>query len=147
MDEENKMLKKLQQLIAKEQQEAEEKINAFKSEVLTKADLARYYSFEKVDGLKTSINSMVTSLNVLENDMDILEAVTAPRIHSQWLPDVIMIEENSISNAIKLNLENRGHTVEMYPYKKIGSANGILIDESGFWGGADPRRENSAIGY
>lgn len=86
-------------------------------------------------------------LNVLENDMDILEAVASPRIHSQWLPDVIMIEENSISNAIKLELENRGHTVEIYHYKKIGSANGILIDENGFWEGADPRRENSAIGY
>jgi len=86
-------------------------------------------------------------LNVLENNMDILEAVTAPRIHSQWLPDIIMIEENSISKDVILSLENRGHTVEIYRYKKIGSANGILIDENGFWGGPDPRRENSAIGY
>ena len=58
-----------------------------------------------------------------------------------------MMEESSISDKIKHELEKLGHTVEMYPYKKIGSANGILIDENGYWGGADPRRENSAIGY
>ena len=52
-----------------------------------------------------------------------------------------------MSDKIKFELEDLGHTVEMYPYKKIGSANGILIDKNGYWGGADPRRENSVIGY
>ena len=29
----------------------------------------------------------------------------------------------------------------------IGEANGILIDEKGYWGAPDPRGETSAIGY
>ena len=84
-------------------------------------------------------------INVIEHDMNILEAITSPRFHSQWFPDVIYYEKNSLSSSIIENLTSRGHRMEIRG--DIGEANGILIDEKGYWGAPDPRGETSAIGY
>jgi len=86
-------------------------------------------------------------LNVVEHDMSIAEAVAAPRIHSQWLPDVIEVEPETITEFTQQGLETRGHTIIPYKWGYIGSANGILIDNGKYYGGADPRRENAAVGY
>ena len=107
MDQEYKMVKKLQELILKEQQEAELKISAFKSGTLTKADLAKYYSFEKVDGLKTSINSMVTSLNVLENDRIKNKYWLSVFLELSWKTSVawfIMFDSDFLSDDLFMNL-------------------------------------------
>ena len=84
-------------------------------------------------------------INVIEHDMNILEAITSPRFHSQLFPDVIYYEKNSLSSSIIENLTSRGHQMEIRG--DIGEANGILIDEKGYWGAPDPRGETSAIGY
>ena len=84
-------------------------------------------------------------LNIVEYDMDIHKAVSVPRVHSQWLPDVIMVESNTISDSVRKELESRGHKIILKG--NIGLANGILINEEGYYGGPDPRWENSAIGY
>ena len=84
-------------------------------------------------------------LNVILHDMDIKEAVSSSRIHSQWLPDVIYYEKNSLSNKIILDLTSRGH--DLIQRGSIGEANGIMINEKGFWGGPDSRGKNTAIGY
>ncbi len=86
-------------------------------------------------------------LNIIEHGMDISNAVSSPRFHSQWLPDVIMTEPEALSDLIRENLEARGHAIIPYKWGYIGSANSIIIDGLGYHGGADPRRENSAIGY
>ena len=70
-------------------------------------------------------------LNVAIHGMDIQEAVSVPRVHSQWLPDAIIVEQRSLS----------------YRWGTIGQANGIMIGEKGFYGGADPRGENATEGY
>ena len=84
-------------------------------------------------------------LNVILHDMDIKKAVSSSRIHSQWLPDVIYYEKNSLSNKIILDLTSRGH--DLKERGSIGEANGIMINEKGFWGGPDSRGKNTAIGY
>ncbi|MFC1527785.1 gamma-glutamyltransferase [Candidatus Neomarinimicrobiota bacterium] len=86
-------------------------------------------------------------LNVIEHKMDIAGAVSVPRVHSQWLPDVIMTEPEAISDSVREIIISRGHKIMPYKWGHIGSANGILINENGYYGGTDPRRENSAIGY
>ena len=77
--------------------------------------------------------------------MNIQEAVSAPRVHSQWLPDVIMAESHSIIKDVETSLKNKGHKI--LPYTNIGDVNAILINEDGFFGGTDIRGENTAIGY
>ena len=84
-------------------------------------------------------------LNVTFHNMTIKETVDAPRFHSQWMPDVIDYEKNSLSKRVISDLEKMGHILERRG--RIGEANGIMINHDGFWGGADKRGENTAIGY
>ena len=84
-------------------------------------------------------------LNVVTHNMNIKEAVDAPRFHSQWLPDQIDYEKNSLSKKTANQLKRLGHKTEKRGY--IGEANGIMIDGGLFLGGADKRGENSAVGY
>ena len=85
-------------------------------------------------------------LNVFIHDMNIKQAVCAPRIHHQWLPEnTVYIEPNGISKDIIKNLQSRGHTIKAYGY--MGVANGIIIEADGLYGGTDCRDETSAIGY
>jgi len=84
-------------------------------------------------------------LNVVTHNMNIKEAVDAPRFHSQWLPDQIDYEKNSLSKKTANQLKRLGHKTEKRGY--IGEANAIMIDGGLFLGGADKRGENSAVGY
>ena len=88
-------------------------------------------------------------LNVFVHDMDIKEAVCAPRFHHQWLPaNTIYIEPNGLSKDIIKNLESRGHIIKLYDSGTyMGVANGIIISDYGLYGGGDCRDETSAIGY
>ena len=88
---------------------------------------------------------MQNILNVVIHDMNIEEAVSSPRVHSQWLPDMVFHEKNGLNKDIINQLKKMGHDIKMR--SSIGEANGILINKKGFWGGADPRGENTAIGY
>ena len=91
--------------------------------------------------------TMQVILNIIHYNMDIKEAVSSPRFHSQWLPDVIMTEPRGLSRDVIQNLELKGHTLVPYKWGYIGEANGILITEDGFYGGGDSRGETSAVGY
>ena len=84
-------------------------------------------------------------LNVVVHDMSIKKAVDAPRFHSQWLPDQTDYEKNSLSKKTITKLKKLGHKLELRGY--IGEANGIMIDNDLYLGGADKRGENSAAGY
>ena len=92
-----------------------------------------------------------TILNVTIHNMSIQEAVFAPRVHSQWLPDVIMVEPRSINKDVRKLLKQKGHKISPYiiysGMEMIGEMNAILINEIGYFGGADKRGENTAIGY
>ena len=96
-------------------------------------------------GSRIITSVLQTILNVTVHNMNIQEAVSAPRIHSQWLPDVIMAESYSIIKDVETSLINKGHKI--LPYKNIGDVNAILINEDGYFGGTDIRGENTAIGY
>lgn len=85
-------------------------------------------------------------LNSLVYKMDAGQAVSAPRIHNQWLPDRLRVEKDGFS-AFTLNaLKARGQTVEeKAPW---GNANMILVKpDSTLEGAADPRGEGAARGY
>ena len=84
-------------------------------------------------------------LNVVVHKMNIKEAVDAPRFHSQWLPDQIDYEKNSLSKRTANKLKLLGHKLDQRGY--IGEANGIMIDNGMYIGGADRRGENTAVGY
>ena len=86
-------------------------------------------------------------LNTTIYNMDIQEAVSAPRVHSQWYPDVVYGEIRGLSEDVITNLQELGHVVEVHPWGYMGRANCIQADSTGYYGGADPRGENVAVGY
>ena len=84
-------------------------------------------------------------LNITIHNMSLKEAVSLPRVHSQWLPDAVYFEENSLNDDVKKLLIDNGHTI--LPFSYIGNVNAILINENGYTGYGDPRGENTAKGY
>lgn len=97
-------------------------------------------------GGSTIITSVFqTILNVIEFDMNIQQAVSARRFHHQWLPDVISIEANALDNATKAKLELKGYKVNNKGV--IGRVDAILKTKTGYQGGADPRGDDTAMGY
>jgi len=76
-------------------------------------------------------------LNVLEHKMNISEAVVRPRIHHQWLPDILLVEKGFSKDTLKL-LNGKGHQTK--DYRSMGSVQAILKEGDYFYGAADPRR-------
>jgi gamma-glutamyltranspeptidase/glutathione hydrolase len=95
-------------------------------------------------GGRTIINTVLqVILNVVDFGMGIEEAVAAPRIHHQWLPDRIRLEREGFSADVVEELEAMGHRVQLGGNQ--GSANSIGIDPATGErvGGADPRSDDS----
>ncbi|MBT8079839.1 MAG: gamma-glutamyltransferase [Gammaproteobacteria bacterium] len=91
-------------------------------------------------GGKTIINTtMQTILNVIDHEMSIAQAMEAPRIHHQWLPDVTRFESWGISADSRRIYEERGHRIR--EVSGIGSAMAVYRDpETGVLSGAADSR-------
>lgn len=77
-------------------------------------------------GGRTIINTTLQLiLNMVDFDMDIEEAVAAPRMHHQWLPDRIRLEADAVSPDVVQALEQLGHAVQVGG--RQGSANAIGV--------------------
>jgi gamma-glutamyltranspeptidase/glutathione hydrolase len=98
-------------------------------------------------GGPTIINTVLQIyLNVTVWGMDIQQAIDAPRIHHQWLPDRIDHEPFAISAETKADLERMGY--ELNERRGIGMAAGIKKTSEGFLAGyADRRGAGTARGY
>lgn len=97
-------------------------------------------------GSRIITTTLQVIMNVIDHKMNIQSAVSAPRIHHQWLPDEIRMEQGISPDTVGL-LEARGHKVTTS--RAMGAIQSIMIDEDGtLYGGADPRRStSSAMGY
>ncbi|SDD32548.1 gamma-glutamyltranspeptidase / glutathione hydrolase [Paracoccus isoporae] len=86
-------------------------------------------------------------MNMIDHGMNVAEASAAPRIHHQWLPDELRIEDG-ISIDTQRALQAKGHTVSLQ--EVMGSTQSVMRDpESSFLlGASDPRRAGAAtVGY
>ena len=85
-------------------------------------------------------------LNVVDHRMNIAEAVAAPRIHHQWLPDRVFAERGLLARHASACSKRR--VTEWSPTATFGSANSILVTPEGLTGAADPRQRGTlAEGY
>ncbi len=100
-------------------------------------------------GGRTIINSVLqVILNIVDFKMDVQDAVDASRIHHQWLPDQIRIENHGITNHQLQLLEQMGHSVRVGGTQ--GITHSIMIDpDTGERLGAADRRDadGAAVGY
>ncbi|MDP3547384.1 MAG: gamma-glutamyltransferase [Phreatobacter sp.] len=84
--------------------------------------------------------TLQTILNVVDHGMNVAEAVAAPRIHHQWLPDAIDIEGGLSPDTLRL-LEARGHRIA--PRGAFGNVNAILAVPGGWAGASDTRQRGT----
>ncbi|MEO1763951.1 MAG: gamma-glutamyltransferase, partial [Cyanobacteria bacterium J06629_18] len=84
-------------------------------------------------------------LNVLEYDMDAAAAVSASRIHHQWLPDTLRVEPWGLDALTLQELKRRGHKIRQT--NTWGNSNLIIVKPDGtLEGAADSRGEGEARG-
>ena len=89
--------------------------------------------------------------NVIDYGMSMQEAVDAKKTHSQWLPDVVVLEKGSTNLSTLGNLISKGHIPIPWPMFPLGlgRVNAILVkDDGSLEGAADDRVEdNFAAGH
>jgi gamma-glutamyltranspeptidase/glutathione hydrolase len=87
-----------------------------------------------------------TLLNVIDFDMDVQSAVSAPRFHHQWRPDELQLEPEHPQDVVD-RLAKIGHPIARRQ-GGFGASTTILRDPTSgiFYGAMDPRRETAAAG-
>jgi gamma-glutamyltranspeptidase/glutathione hydrolase len=97
-----------------------------------------------------------TMLNVIDFDMDLQEAVDAPRIHQQWMPEETYVETRALSPDTRALLVAMGHKlIAPQPENHVAAIligapalNAKPISGMIFYGAIDPRRNTGlALGY
>ena len=84
-------------------------------------------------------------LNVINFEMNIAQATASSRIHHQWLPDQLFVEEGISQDTLK-SLEKKGH--EVVPSRAMGSTQSIMQVDDFIYGFSDPRRREAlSAGY
>ena len=89
---------------------------------------------------------LLTLLHHFDWGMDVMEAVSYPRFHHQWRPDVIQLEGDHPYD-VEHALRERGHEVKRVDEITTG-VEAIAVDpETGLiYGAPDPRRDGLALG-
>ena len=101
-----------------------------------------FVAFGSPGGSRIITTVLQVALNIMEHDMNIAQAVHSPRMHHQWLPEVLMIEEGFGSDTEKL-LEEKGYS--LYPSSTMGSVQAIMKEGNYFYGSSDPRRPSAGV--
>jgi len=90
-------------------------------------------------------------MNCIDFNMNIQEAINAPRIHHQWMPDEIYFESFAINKDAMENLVKKGYDFSDMNdrIKTIGLVHGIMIDQNNqiIYGASDSRGNGSAVGF
>lgn len=87
-----------------------------------------------------------TILNVIDYGMTLDQAVAAPRVHEQYMPDTLFMEPNALSEATLQSLHRMGYATKTIP--PFGAAESIEAVKTGWLGVNDPRSaDGSAAGF
>jgi len=84
-------------------------------------------------------------LNVIDHRMSIADAMSAPRIHHQSLPDSLRLERGGFDSATIERLNQMGHLT--YELSGVASAEAIMRVRGGYEGMPDPRGRGAAVGF
>ncbi len=96
-------------------------------------------------GSSTIINTVFqTIMNVIEFDMNVAAASSKGRIHHQWMPDEVLVENSINADTINI-LKNMGHNIKMrsegnvYGFRTLGETASIVYRDGYYYGAHDPR--------
>ena len=85
-------------------------------------------------------------LNVIDFKMNVQDAVDAPRIHHQWLPEALKCEPGISPDTVAL-LKARGYTMDYSPAVVLARVEAILAGGAWLEGGSDGRGNGKVAGY
>ena len=91
-------------------------------------------------GSRIITTTLQVIMNVIDHGLNIQSSVAAPRIHHQWLPDELRIEEGISPDTVQA-LGEMGHTVKQKT--AMGAIQSIMVKDGMMYGGADPRRSTA----
>jgi gamma-glutamyltranspeptidase/glutathione hydrolase len=83
--------------------------------------------------------------NVIDHRMSLPDAVAAPRMHHQALPDSLQVEDGGFSRGTLDSLQSLGHGISPRGY--WGDVEAIIRTPEGWQGVSDPRRGGGGAGY
>jgi gamma-glutamyltranspeptidase/glutathione hydrolase len=90
--------------------------------------------------------TLLSVLNWMRLGMDAQAAINAPRFHHQWLPDLVLIEQN-FPESVEKALQARGFATKRRGHIGLVNAIGIDPQTNDRLGAADPRDSGAALGY
>lgn len=128
--------------------------NAIESEKRPLSSMTPTLLFDEKDNFYMALGSpggsrIITTvlnviMNVIDHGMNLAEAIVAPRMHHQWMPDTIEVEEGFSLDTLKL-LQARGHSIkEVSP---MGAVMAVMKLNDGYVGFADTRRLDAKASY
>ena len=91
----------------------------------------------------TSVSQVI--MNVIDHRMSLADALSAPRIHHQALPDSIRYEANALHPAVMDSLRAMGHGLSQFA--NVGLVIAIRKVNGGLEGMVDPRSSGGVAGY
>ncbi len=96
-------------------------------------------------GSRIITTTLQVLLNVIDHGMNVAAATNAPRVHHQWLPDELRVEQGLSPDTLAA-LTALGHSIA--EKNAMGSTQSVLRAEDGFHGASDPRRPGAlTLGY
>jgi gamma-glutamyltranspeptidase/glutathione hydrolase len=132
-------------------------LSAMTPTIVLKQDGTLWFAVGSPGGPRIINAVLQTIVNIIDFEMNLQQAIDAPRIHHQWLPDELYYEPFGISTDTMRVLEHRGHKLVLRPDYKgytregfMGDVEGVMIEEkTGVrLGATDPRRSDGlAVGY
>jgi gamma-glutamyltranspeptidase/glutathione hydrolase len=97
-------------------------------------------------GSRIITTTLQVIMNVVDHGMNVAEASIFPRVHHQWLPEELRVEEGLSLDTLRL-LEELGYNVTVK--EAMGSTQSILRrDDGALFGASDTRRPTAlTAGY
>ena len=99
-------------------------------------------------GGSTIITTVLQVLvNAIDHGMSLEDAVAAPRLHHQWLPDRVVFEQGALSPEAQSTLAELGHINLAEIAFRIGDANSAMRIGERLIAVSDPRNPGGAAGF
>ena len=122
-------------------------LSAMTPTIVTRPDGELFFVTGTPGGATIITTTFQTIVNVVDYGMNVVQAVHAPRVHHQHLPDQIYYENAGLGPAVVAALEARGHTM-VERSGVSGDVQAIMVMPDGtLQAASDPRRGGTAVGW
>ena len=122
-------------------------LSAMTPTIVTRPDGELFFVTGTPGGATIITTVFQTIVNVVDYGMNVVQAVNAPRVHHQHLPDQIFYENGGLEAEVVAALEARGHTM-VERSGVSGDVQAIIVMPDGtLQAASDPRRGGTAVGW